>query len=221
MLPRDDIPAASGGFLPRSGRQASDRINRSWAKRTIDILGSGVALVGLSPFLLLIAILIRLDSPGPVIYRQRRYGRGGTFDILKFRTMTASASQEAFQQARRNDNRVTRIGRLLRRTNIDELPQLINVLIGQMSLIGPRPHPVALDDEFIREIPDLMRRYTVRPGISGWAQVNGCRGETADVAQMTARIEYDLDYIERWSIRLDMTIVFRTLFDGKAFENAR
>jgi exopolysaccharide biosynthesis polyprenyl glycosylphosphotransferase len=220
MLPRGETPAANARLLPRAIREASERVNRSWTKRAMDILGSGTALIALSPFLLLIAILIRLDSPGPVIYRQRRYGRGGTFDILKFRTMTASASQEAFQQARRNDSRVTRIGRLLRRTNVDELPQLINVLIGQMSLIGPRPHPVALDDEFVREIPDLMRRYAVRPGISGWAQVNGCRGETADVAQMTARVEYDLDYIERWSIRLDMIIVFRTLFDGKAFENA-
>ncbi len=210
---------AAAGQVSRV-RIAAERVSRSWVKRSIDVVGSGLAIAGLSPLLLLIVILVRLDSEGPAIYRQQRNGRGGTFDILKFRTMSASASNAAFRQATRNDDRVTRVGRFLRRSNLDELPQLFNVFLGQMSLVGPRPHPVALDTAFAAAVPGLMARYAVRPGISGWAQVNGCRGETATVAQMEERFAYDLDYIERWSVWLDVTIAFRTLFDQKAFENA-
>ena len=204
-----------------SHTSAAGRINGSRAKRIFDLVVASLALVLLSPLLLLVAAAIRLDSRGPVFYRQRRYGRGGTFMILKFRTMTAEASNGAFRQAVVGDSRITRVGKLLRRTNIDELPQLINVIVGDMSLIGPRPHPIALDDWFSAAIPELMRRYAVRPGITGWAQVNGLRGETPGVEHMAARVRHDLEYVRSWSLWLDLVICWRTVFHKKAFENAR
>ncbi|MEO1543678.1 MAG: exopolysaccharide biosynthesis polyprenyl glycosylphosphotransferase, partial [Pseudomonadota bacterium] len=162
-------------------------------KRSFDIVMALLGLVLLSPLFLLIAILIKLETPGPVFFRQRRHGfNHGEFRIWKFRSMTTMDDGDTIRQAERNDARVTSIGRFLRRTNIDELPQLINVLFGQMSLVGPRPHAVAHDIEYQRRIERYARRLNVRPGITGWAQVNGCRGQTTSDQEMRARINHDL-----------------------------
>lgn len=197
------------------------RINASRLKRLFDIAAAGAALIVLSPLLIAIAITIRLDSKGPAIFRQVRNGRGGTFRILKFRTMTIEASAAPFEQAVRGDHRITRAGAWLRRTNLDELPQLINIFLGDMSVVGPRPHPPALDDWFAVAVPDLMLRYAVRPGLTGLAQVSGLRGETPEATQMAARVRADLEYVQTWSLWLDLRICWRTLFNRKAFENAR
>jgi putative colanic acid biosysnthesis UDP-glucose lipid carrier transferase len=185
---------------------------KPWTKRTFDILGAAAGLILLAPLLALVAVLIRLDSPGPVLFPQDRYGFGGrTFRIYKFRTMTATASRETFRQATVGDARITRLGNILRRTSIDELPQLFNVLVGDMSLIGPRPHPLALDEHYRQIIPGYMGRYTVRPGMSGLAQVTGHRGPTPTTESMAARVEQDLRYIEAWSLALDLVIVVATV----------
>lgn len=185
---------------------------RSWLKRAFDILGAGAGLVLLSPLLALVALLIRLDSPGPVLFPQERYGLGGrTFRIYKFRTMTAAASREVFRQATVGDVRITRLGGILRRTSIDELPQLFNVLAGDMSLIGPRPHPLALDEHYRHVIAGYMDRYAVRPGMSGLAQVSGHRGPTPTDESMAARVAQDLRYIATWSFAADLRILVATV----------
>ncbi|WP_370675200.1 sugar transferase [Pleomorphomonas sp. PLEO] len=185
---------------------------KSWTKRALDILGAAASLVLLAPLLVLVAALIRLDSPGPVLFPQDRYGLGGrTFRIYKFRTMTATASREAFRQAAVGDARITRLGNILRLTSIDELPQLFNVLVGDMSLIGPRPHPLALDEHYRQVIPGYMSRYAVRPGMSGLAQVTGHRGPTPTTESMAARVAQDLRYIDTWSFALDLLIVVATV----------
>lgn len=190
-------------------------------KRGFDILVASVAGLLLLPLLLLIALAIRLDSPGPVLFRQRRHGfNQETFRIFKFRSMTVTDDGAVIVQARRNDPRVTRIGRVLRRYNLDELPQLLNVLAGDMSLVGPRPHALAHDREFERKIALYARRHNVKPGITGWAQVNGLRGETDTDEKMAARVAHDLWYIDHWSLSLDLLILLRTLFSPKAFRNA-
>ena len=187
-------------------------INASRLKSGFDRAAALVALVLLSPLLLLVAVIIRLDSPGRVLFTQQRYGLDGTtFRIYKFRTMTATASTEAFRQATAGDFRITRLGRVLRNTSIDELPQLLNVLKGDMALVGPRPHPIALDDTYSPQISDYMLRYAVRPGLTGLAQVSGQRGPTPTVEDMARRVKFDLDYIERWSFWLDLQILFRTI----------
>lgn len=184
----------------------------SWPKRALDILGAAAGLVLLAPLLAFVAALIWFDSPGPILFPQDRYGFGGrTFRIYKFRTMTAVASRETFRQAIVGDARITRLGNILRRTSIDELPQLFNVLVGDMSLIGPRPHPLALDEYYRHIIPAYMRRYTVRPGMSGLAQVTGHRGPTPTIDSMAARLEQDLCYIEAWSFALDLRIIMATV----------
>lgn len=185
---------------------------RSAAKRALDIVGAALGLLLLSPLLLVVALAIKLDSPGPVLFPQDRHGRDGrVFRIFKFRSMTAAASREGFLQATHGDARITRIGHVLRRSSIDELPQLINVLVGDMSLVGPRPHPLALDDQFRDDIPGYMDRYAVRPGMSGLAQVSGHRGPTPTVEAMAARVALDLDYIRHWSFRLDLVILVKTV----------
>jgi len=181
-------------------------------KRAFDLLGAAFGLLLMTPLFLVVAILIRLDSPGPVLFPQDRHGLGGrTFRIYKFRTMTAAASRESFRQATLGDSRITRVGHILRRTSIDELPQLFNVLLGDMSLIGPRPHPIALDLQYTPLVADYMRRYSVRPGMSGLAQVSGHRGPTPTVEAMAARVEHDLRYIDGWTTGLDIRILFRTV----------
>jgi undecaprenyl-phosphate galactose phosphotransferase/putative colanic acid biosynthesis UDP-glucose lipid carrier transferase len=180
-------------------------------KRTLDLLLAATILVALAPLLALVSLLIKLDSPGPIIFRQRRKGfNGREFAVYKFRTMNVLEDGDEIRQAQRNDSRVTRIGRLLRASSIDELPQLANVLRGQMSLVGPRPHPVALDNGCSKLIANYAFRQHVRPGLTGWAQVNGFRGETAKLELMEERVVHDLWYIKNWSIWLDLRIIVRT-----------
>jgi putative colanic acid biosynthesis UDP-glucose lipid carrier transferase len=188
----------------------------------MDLALSLLALILLSPFLLLVAVLVKLSSPGPVIFRQRRYGLDGRIiDVYKFRTMTVTEDGPVVQQVTRDDDRVTPIGRLLRRYSIDELPQLLNVVWGDMSLVGPRPHAVAHNELYRRLIKGYMVRHKVPPGITGLAQVNGCRGETSRLEDMQRRIEYDLEYLRHWSPTLDLRILFQTLLqvigDRKAY----
>ena len=192
-------------------------------KRAVDVIGSIIAIALLGLPMLLVALLIRLDSAGPIIFRQRRYGLDGhAFEIYKFRTMTvASSLSTEFVQAQRNDVRITRLGAFLRRSSLDELPQFIIVLQGRMSIVGPRPHPIALDESQRRLIDGYRLRHKVRPGITGWAQVNGMRGETDTPDKMLNRIRFDLEYIDQWSIWLDLHIICRTalqvLRDPQAF----
>jgi Undecaprenyl-phosphate glucose phosphotransferase len=184
-------------------------------KRCIDTLLGGVALILLSPMMLVVACFITVDSPGPVMFRQTRNGfNGKSFSILKFRTMRVLEDGPVIKQTTRNDPRVTQFGRALRRTNLDELPQLFNVLRGEMSLVGPRPHAAAHNSEYEQRIATYACRYHVKPGITGWAQVNGYRGETRTVELMEKRVEHDLWYINNWSIWLDLKILLKTLVLG-------
>jgi putative colanic acid biosynthesis UDP-glucose lipid carrier transferase len=184
---------------------------RGVIKRLMDVSLSALTLLLLAPLLLVIALLIRLGSPGPAFFRQRRYGLDGEIiDVYKFRSMTVVEDGEQIRQATRNDSRVTPIGRFLRRYSIDEIPQLLNVLGGSMSLVGPRPHAVVHNEEYRKLIKGYMVRHKVLPGITGLAQINGCRGETSRLEDMKARIEYDLDYLRKWSPKLDIQILFRT-----------
>jgi Undecaprenyl-phosphate glucose phosphotransferase len=190
-------------------------------KRIFDILVSSLALVLLSPALAMVSLLIRLDSPGPVLFRQKRYGvNQEPFRIYKFRTMRTMDDGAIVKQATRADARITKIGAHLRRLSIDELPQLINVLIGEMSIVGPRPHALAHDQLYDDKLARYARRHNVKPGITGWAQVHGHRGEIADDSAMLARLEHDLYYIDNWSLWLDIKIVWRTVFSRKAHANA-
>lgn len=186
--------------------------NRSWLKTGLDRGAALVGLIAISPFLLAVALAVRLDSPGPSLFIQSRHGLNGRiFKIYKFRTMTAHASRKPFMQASANDARVTRLGRFLRNSSIDELPQLINVVRGDMALVGPRPHPPALDEQYRGLIPNYMQRYSVRPGITGLAQIGGHRGATPSVDAMADRVALDLAYIAGWSVWSDVKILLRTL----------
>lgn len=178
-------------------------------------------LLLLMPLLLIISLAIKLDSRGPVLYRQPRRGLNKKpFEILKFRTMYEGPGENHFRQAQRNDARVTRVGRFLRRTSLDELPQLFNVLKGDMSLIGPRPHPLPLDDQFAPHIDGYFARNRVKPGITGWAQVNGFRGETETLDKMEKRVSHDNYYIENWSLSLDLRILIMTALVGFVHRHA-
>jgi Undecaprenyl-phosphate glucose phosphotransferase len=191
------------------------------AKRAFDLCGAGLALLVFSPLLLIVSLAIKLDSRGPVFFRQVRHGYNNeAIRVLKFRSMTTTEDGYQFKQATRNDPRVTRVGRILRRTNLDELPQLLNVLWGEMSIVGPRPHPIALNEAFASRISPFSRRHKVKPGITGWAQVNGYRGETDTIEKMERRIECDLYYIDNWSFLLDLRIILMTLFSKRAYSNA-
>ncbi|NJO55016.1 MAG: undecaprenyl-phosphate glucose phosphotransferase [Rhodospirillales bacterium] len=185
-----------------------------FVKRVLDIVAASVLLVMLAPLMALVAIAIKLETRGPVIFRQRRHGfNGRQFVIWKFRTMTVMDDGPVIVQATKGDPRVTRVGGILRQTSIDELPQLFNVLTGCMSVVGPRPHPVALDNKYGALIANYAYRHHVKPGITGWAQVNGYRGETPRVELMEKRIALDLWYIANWSFWLDIQIMFRTFFE--------
>lgn len=180
-------------------------------KRVLDLTVATLALALIWPVMAAIAIAVKLSSPGPVLFKQRRYGLDGKeILVYKFRTMTVCEDGARIVQARQDDARITPLGAFLRRTSLDELPQLFNVLAGSMSVVGPRPHAVAHNEEYRRLIDGYMLRHKVRPGITGWAQINGCRGETATLEMMKARIEYDLDYLKHWSISLDLWILFKT-----------
>ena len=197
---------------------------RDWnlvLKEGLDRIGAAVLLIGLSPFFALIAGAIKLDSRGPVFFRQRRHGlMGQTIVVWKFRTMSCTEDGATVQQAQKHDPRVTKVGRILRKTSLDELPQLINVLLGEMSLVGPRPHAIAHNEYYDALIARYGHRNQVKPGITGWAQVNGLRGETRDTAHMAARVEYDLHYIRNWSIWFDIKVLFLTPIYGFVNRNA-
>jgi len=187
------------------------------AKRAFDVLFSALALLVLSPLMLGIALAVKLGSRGPVLYRQERMGMDGkVFSILKFRTMRTDAEQGGARMATAADVRRTGVGAFLRRTSLDELPQLFNVLRGEMSLVGPRPERPIFIEEFKRQIPKYHLRHKVKAGITGWAQINGLRGQTS----IQKRIEYDLYYIENWSLLLDLKILLRTALGGFLSRNA-
>jgi putative colanic acid biosynthesis UDP-glucose lipid carrier transferase len=184
-----------------------------------DFVLSALILILISPILLAVAIAIKLDSPGPVFFRQQRMGwNGKIFRIWKFRSMHVHQPENGVVvQAQKNDPRVTRVGAFIRRTSLDELPQVFNVLMGEMSLVGPRPHAIQHDEEYSRRIADYFARHNIKPGITGLAQVRGYRGETRDIEQMIQRVESDIEYINNWSLALDLSILLRTtmVFTGK------
>jgi len=182
-------------------------------KRVSDIVLATLILILIAPLLAAIALAVKLSSPGPAIFRQRRYGLNGQEVVVyKFRSMTVAEDGAVVRQATKNDARVTRLGAFMRRTSLDELPQFVNVIQGRMSIVGPRPHAVAHNEMYRKLIKSYMIRHKVRPGITGWAQVNGLRGETETVEKMRARIEYDLDYLRNWSLGLDLKIIWQTIF---------
>lgn len=190
-------------------------------KRLFDLSGAVIGLTLLSPFFVALAILIKLDSPGPVFYRQERRGfNGEIFRIWKFRSMRVLESGRQMTQARQGDERITRVGRVIRALSIDELPQLLNVLHGEMSLVGPRPHALVHDDALGAQLASYAHRQRIKPGITGWAQVNGFRGETTTYAQIEGRTRHDLYYIDNWSIFLDVWIIVLTIVSSKTHRNA-
>jgi Undecaprenyl-phosphate glucose phosphotransferase len=189
-------------------------------KRTFDVIIATAGLLLLAPLLVFVTVAIKLESRGPVFFWQKRHGyNNSTINVIKFRTMIES-QDDNFVQAKKDDKRVTHVGRILRRTNIDELPQLFNVLIGNMSIVGPRPHATAHNQMFEGRILPFSRRHNIKPGITGWAQVNGQRGETDTLEKMQRRVEYDLYYIDNWSVLLDVKIILLTLFSKRAYLNA-
>ncbi|MBU6298543.1 MAG: sugar transferase [Alphaproteobacteria bacterium] len=204
-------------FLPPEGAVRFDPANRNtnWAiassKRVLDLFVAVPAFVLVAPLLALLALLIRMDSAGPALFRQKRLGyRGRPFDILKLRTMRVQEDGEIVVQARRDDARTTRIGRWLRMLSLDELPQLLNVINGEMSLVGPRPHALVHDTHYARLIANYKRRQDVKPGITGWAQIHGLRGATPTVEIMSRRVDFDAWYANHACLALDLKILFRT-----------
>jgi len=193
----------------------------SWLKRMEDIVLGAIILGIISIPMAVIALAIKLTSKGPIFFQQTRYGLNGQpIRVLKFRTMSVAEDGDHVKQAQRGDSRITKLGALLRRTSLDELPQFINVLSGEMSIVGPRPHAVAHNEEYRGLIPGYMLRHKVKPGITGWAQVNGWRGETDTIGKMEKRIEHDLAYIRRWDLWLDLKIIFLTVFGRQTWQNA-
>ncbi len=192
-----------------------------WLKRLEDVLVGSLILLLIAIPMLIIGLCVRLTSPGPALFRQRRYGLNGeVIDVLKFRSMTVIEDGDEIAQATRDDPRVTRLGAFLRRTNLDELPQFLNVLTGSMSIVGPRPHAVAHNELYRKQVQGYMLRHKVKPGITGWAQVNGWRGETDTLDKMEKRVQHDLDYIRNWSLLWDLQIIFMTVFGAGARRNA-
>ena len=209
LLRRPSVHVGSfvGFELQRAPLSRTDRA----MKRLLDIAVASTALIVLSPLMTMTAIAIVAESGFPILFKQNRKGFGARpFPILKFRSMTVMENGDTVTQASKGDARVTRVGRVIRRTSIDELPQLFNVLRGDMSIVGPRPHAIAHDDHYDKLIASYAFRQHVKPGITGWAQVNGCRGETREVQQMNARVEHDIWYINNWSVWLDVKIIILT-----------
>ena len=193
-----------------------------WAKRLLDIGVAGLGLVAVAPLLLLVAAAIAMETPGPILFKQTRLGFNGVpFKIRKFRSMTVTEDGPTVQAAKRHDARVTRVGRIIRRCSIDELPQLINVLRGEMSIVGPRPHALAHDQAYDRTVADYAHRQHVKPGLTGWAQINGHRGEIHNPTEMARRLDCDLWYIRNWRLSLDLKIILLTagalVFTKKAY----
>jgi len=196
-------------------------ISESSFKRMFDVVFSAIALLLLAPLMATIYLLIKFDSPGPALFRQSRNGLNGKpIDILKFRTMNVLENGSTVAQAKRNDVRITAIGKLLRKTSLDELPQFFNVLQGSMSVVGPRPHAVAHNQYYGNEIPNYNYRELVKPGITGLAQINGARGPTETIEKMERRIMLDIKYIQNWSVWLDISIVYLTVKRGFCDKNA-
>lgn len=192
-----------------------------WIKRVEDVVFGSIILMIIALPMLAIAIAIKLTSKGSVFFRQRRYGLNGEqIEVIKFRTMTTSDNGDNIRQASKNDPRVTELGAFLRRTSLDELPQFFNVITGQMSIVGPRPHAVAHNEQYRALIQGYMLRHKVKPGITGWAQVNGWRGETDTLEKMQKRVEYDLTYIRNWAFTFDLKIILMTVFGGDSRKNA-
>jgi exopolysaccharide biosynthesis polyprenyl glycosylphosphotransferase len=211
-----ECPGSSVYRSRRSRRAARSEPSASVGKRVFDIVVAAVALLFFMPLLIAIAIAIKFTSPGPVLFCQNRYGHGNRFfRIYKFRTMrTDACDARGVRQAVQGDSRITPIGRFLRKSSLDEIPQLINVIKGDMSLVGPRPHvPGMLAAQLPYEdlVPYYFQRHSARPGITGLAQVSGCRGSTVEPNRAISRIDYDLDYIEKWSLRMDIMIIVRTI----------
>lgn len=195
--------------------------SKEFYKRSFDITFSLVALILLSPLLAAIAFAVKLTSKGPVLFKQDRYGLDGKrIKVHKFRSMTVMENSDKVVQAKKDDKRITKVGAFLRRTSLDELPQFYDVLIGNMSVVGPRPHAVAHNEEYRKLVDFYMLRHKVKPGITGWAQINGWRGETDTLDKMEKRIEYDLQYIRNWSLWWDIKIIFMTVFKGFMNKNA-
>ncbi len=193
----------------------------SLVKKAEDMVVASTILVLVSLPMLIISIAIKLTSPGPVIFKQKRYGiNGKELTVYKFRSMTTCDNGDTIKQAEKNDPRVTRLGAFLRKTSLDELPQFFNVLDGSMSIVGPRPHAIAHNEKYRNQIGCYMLRHMVKPGITGWAQINGYRGETRSIEQMEKRIEYDLYYIRNWSLFWDIKIILLTIFKGFVNKNA-
>ncbi|OYU53478.1 MAG: exopolysaccharide biosynthesis protein [Alphaproteobacteria bacterium PA1] len=198
-------------YRPVPAKELSNSANSAF-KRVFDVICSLVGLIFLAPLLITIAILIKATSPGPVLFAQLRTGLGGkTFTIYKFRTMTTLENGDRIVQACRHDSRITRVGSFLRRSSLDELPQLWNVLIGDMSVVGPRPHAVAHDHYYGALLPEYRDRFRAKPGITGLAQCNGARGPTETLDKMSRRIRLDLAYIERWSLAMEARILVKTV----------
>ncbi|AXW87420.1 undecaprenyl-phosphate glucose phosphotransferase [Lonsdalea britannica] len=184
-------------------------------KRIEDIIIASIILLLISPLMLLISITVKVTSPGPVIFRQKRYGIDGKpIEIWKFRSMSVMENGEKVIQATKGDARITPVGAFLRRTSLDELPQFFNVISGDMSIVGPRPHAVAHNEQYRKLIKGYMLRHKMKPGITGWAQINGWRGETETLDKMEKRVEFDLSYIQNWTLWLDIKIIFLTIFKG-------
>jgi len=190
-------------------------------KRLEDLFFGTIILTLISPIMLIVAAAVKLTSPGPILFRQNRYGqKGEKIRVWKFRTMTVCEDGDDIKQATRGDSRYTKIGEFLRKTSLDELPQFFNVLQGRMSIVGPRPHAVAHNEQYRNVIPGYMLRHMIKPGITGWAQVNGWRGETNTIYKMRKRVEFDLEYMREWSLWLDIKIIFLTVFRGFTDKNA-
>lgn len=211
----DGVPVVSLRVTPFSG------VN-GLIKRVSDVVLACLILLLISPILLIVAIGVKRSSPGPVIFKQRRTGLDGeVIEVYKFRSMTVQDNGEVVKQATRGDQRITPFGAFIRRTSLDELPQFINVLQGRMSIVGPRPHAVAHNEQYRKIVRAYMARHKVKPGITGWAQVNGLRGETDTVEKMARRVEYDLEYLRNWSVGMDLLIIARTaklmFFDRNAY----
>lgn len=201
-------------------RAPLSKTERFW-KRLLDLVCAVSGLILLMPMFAIVALAIKLDSSGPVLFAQTRHGFNSTrFRILKFRTMSVQEDGASVQQAQRFDARVTRIGRWLRRSSIDELPQLFNVLIGNMSIVGPRPHATAHDNHYAELISEYALRHHVKPGITGWAQIHGCRGETETVERMKERVDFDIWYVNNWNFLLDLSIILRTALEVVRGRNA-
>jgi len=218
---RNPVLARVGGHHTLRLARAPLTLKDHMIKRAFDVTVATCLLIAAAPLLAAIAIAIKLDTPGPVLFRQRRNGfNQREFRVFKFRTMTTLDDGRVIRQATRDDERITRVGRLLRRTNLDEVPQLFNVILGDMSLVGPRPHAVAHNDAYEEQIRLYARRHNVKPGITGWAQVNGYRGETDVIEKMQRRVEHDLYYIDHWSLAFDVKILLMTLLSPKSYRNA-